>query len=238
MIETLRRQVSIPNLKFLICTGNRELMLNIFNYMEPIGYHLDNCSNSDELLEALLTSNYDALIFDSDMKDRQGIPLYGRLRLNGYSGIICLMSKEHSWERFQYYIDGGADGVISVPIHMLELEVRLLAGIRLAQKHFFSTSISWEGIEIDMEAHTVTSEGKELALSPQLFTLLSCLMKSAPRVVSHHELKSRLYGNTPPNSNAFQVAIHQLRRALQNINKPILKTVPKVGFRLDYMPRT
>ncbi|WP_273524474.1 response regulator transcription factor [Mailhella massiliensis] len=238
MIETLRRQISIPNLKLLIGSKNKDTVLSIYDYMEPIGYHLDNCSNSDEVLDAMLTTTYDALILDSEMKDMYGIPLYGRLRLNGYSGIICLMSKEHSWERFQYYIDGGADGVISVPIHMLELEVRLLAGIRLAQKHFFSTSISWEGIEIDMEAHTVTSEGKELALSPQLFTLLSCLMKSAPRVVSHHELKSRLYGNTPPNSNAFQVAIHQLRRALQNINKPILKTVPKVGFRLDYMPRT
>ena len=237
MIETLRRQVSIPDLKLLIGTGSQDIALSIFNYMEPLGYHLDNCSTSDEILEALLTAKYDALIFDSEMKDGYGIPLYGRLRLNGYSGIICLMSREHSWERFQYYIDGGADGVISIPIHMLELEVRLLAGIRLSQNHFFSSRISWEGIEIDMAAHVVTSEGKEIALSPQLFTLLSCLMKSAPRVVSHHELKFRLYGNTPPNSNAFQVAMHQLRRALQNINKPILKTVPKVGFRLDYMPR-
>ena len=66
--------------------------------------------------------------------------------------------------------------------------------------------------------------------------LLARLMKAAPNVVSRSELQNELYGDTPPNSDALRTYIHILRSRLEKVNKPILKTVPRVGFRLMPMP--
>ncbi|MBR3880825.1 MAG: winged helix-turn-helix domain-containing protein, partial [Mailhella sp.] len=51
--------------------------------------------------------------------------------------------------------------------------------------------------------------------------------------VSRSELQKELYGDTPPNSDALRTYIHILRSKLEKAGKPILQTVPRVGFRLS-----
>ncbi len=236
MLYSLKKQIPVSELRLLVGIPDLAVMRSIFGYMEPLGYHLDNCSNSDEVLESMLITQYDALILDAALTDTAGIPLYSRLRMNGFSRTIILLTHDDDLEKLPRYVNAGADDVVTSPPHMLELETRLLASIRLSRAHFFSTKMSWEGIELDMQAHTVTCEGKSLHLPPMAFTILSCLMKAAPNVVSREELENRLYGKTPPPSDAFRVYIHILRNHLAKVNRPILKTVPRVGFRLAAMP--
>ena len=79
-------------------------------------------------------------------------------------------------------------------------------------------------------------DGMHMHLPPMAFTLLARLMKAAPNVVSRSELQNELYGDAPPNSDALRTYIHILRSHLEKQNKPILKTVPRVGFRLIPLP--
>ena len=58
-------------------------------------------------------------------------------------------------------------------------------------------------------------------------------MKDAPNIVSRAELQKELYGDSPPNSDALRTYIHILRSKLAEAGKPLLQTVPRVGFRLS-----
>ena len=232
MLHSLKKQISVPDLHLLIGTPNTQTMNSIFSYLEPMGYQLDCAADSDEVRNCLKNSLYSALILDAMLTDQNGIPLYTCLRMERVISPIILLVPENSLENLPRYLNSGADDIITSPIHLLEPEARTLAAIRLATAHLTTAKLSWEGIELDAQAHTITCDGKHLHLPPMAFALLARLMKSAPNVVSRSELQSELYGDTPPNSDALRTYIHILRSQLEKQNKPILQTVPRVGFRL------
>ena len=235
MLSNLKKQLAIPNIHLLIACADMQAMQNIYSYLEPAGYQLDSAANSEEVMNCLTSEQYDALVLDSNFCDDSGIPLYTSLRLKYYSMPILLLVPESSTENLPRYINGGADDIIPSPLHLVELEARILARIRLAKVYLVAPKLSWEGIEMDLRAHTVACCGKDLHLPPLAFTLLSCLMKAAPNVVTRNELEAALYGDTPPNSDALRTYIHMLRSKLDALGRPIVKTVPRVGFRLQAM---
>ena len=236
MLYSLKKQLSVSELHLLVATPNTSVMTNIFSYLEPMGYQLDSAADSDEVRNCLKGAAYDALILDAQLTDVNGIPLYTCLRMERVSSPIILLVSENTLENLPRYLNSGADDIVTSPLHLLELEARVLASIRLAKAHFSSARLSWAGIELDSQTHTVTCDGNHLHLPPMAFTLLARLMKAAPNVVSRSELQSELYGDTPPSSDALRTYIHILRTRLEEQNKPILKTVPRVGFRLTHMP--
>ena len=232
MLRSLKKQVSVPSLHLLIGTSDIQTTKNIFEYLEPMGYQLDSAASSDEVRNCLKTSFYSALILDATLTDQNGIPLYTCLRMERIISPIILLAPENTLENLPRYLNSGADDIVTSPVHLLELEARVLAAIRLATAHLATIKLSWEGIELDAQAHTVTCDGKHVHLPPMAFALLARLMKSAPNIVSRSELQNELYGDTPPNSDALRTYIHILRTQLEKQNKPILQTVPRVGFRL------
>ena len=236
MLYSLKKQLSVQDLHLLIATTDATVMRNIFSYLEPMGYQLDSAADSEEVRNCLKTSSYDALVLDAQLTDLNGIPLYTRLRMERVSCPIILLAPENTLENLPRYLNSGADDIVTSPLHLLELEARVLAAIRLAKAHFSSARLSWAGIELDSQTHTVTCDGNNLHLPPMAFTLLARLMKSAPNVVTRSALQNELYGDTPPNSDALRTYIHILRSHLEKQNKPILKTVPRIGFRLTNMP--
>lgn len=236
MLYSLKKQLSVSDLHLLIGTPDARQMKSVFTCLEPMGYQLDCAADSDEVHNCLKAFSYDAFIFSAQLVDQHGIPLYTRLRLAQVAKPIILLAPESSLDNLPYYLSSGADDIVTSPLHMLELESRLLAAIRLSKYHCSSSKLRWEGIELDLQMHRVTCDGKELHLSPMTFTLLASLMRAAPNVVTRSELQMELYGDTPPNSDALRTYIHTLRSCLEKANKPILKTVPRVGFRLTTMP--
>ena len=236
MLYSLKKQLSVSELHLLVGVSDSLVMNKIFAYLEPMGYQLDSAADSDEVRNCLKTSAYDALVLDALFTDQNGIPLYTCLRMEGFNRPIILLVPENTLENLPRYLNSGADDIVTSPVHLLELEARILASIRLSKAHLSSSRLSWAGIELDSQAHTVTCDGKSMHLPPMAFTLLARLMKAAPNVVSRSELQNELYGDTPPNSDALRTYIHILRSHLEKQNKPILKTVPRVVFRLTPLP--
>ena len=232
MLYSLKKQLSVPDLHLLVATSDMLAMKKIFANLEPMGYQLDSAADCDEVRNCLKTSAYDAIVMDALFTDQNGIPLYTCLRMEGLNSPVILLVPENTLEHLPRYLNSGADDIVTNPVHMLELEARILASIRLSKAHLSSSRLSWEGIELDSQTHTVMCDGMHMHLPPMAFTLLARLMKAAPNIVSRHELQNELYGDAPPNSDALRTYIHILRSHLEKRNKPILKTVPRVGFRL------
>ena len=233
MLSSLKKQLSVSSIHLLVASPDSVVLKNIFSYLEPMGYQLDSAVDSDGVWNCLRDSSYDALVLDSRLSDQNGIPLYTCLRLQHFSKPIILLVPDSGMENLPRYLNGGADDVVTSPLHLLELEARILAGIRLSRAHMAVPRLSWAGIEVDLRAHTVSCEGEPLHLPPMAFLLLTKLIKAAPGVVSRAELQDELYGDNPPNSDALRTYIHLLRNKLEKAGKPILHTVPRVGFRLN-----
>lgn len=232
MLYSLKKQLSVPDIHLLVACTDTQTLTSVFSYFESMGYQLDSATDSDSVRTRLRDSGYDAVILDSQLSDQNGIPLYTCLRLEHFSKPIILLVPDAGMENLPRYLNSGADDIVTAPLHLLELEARVLASIRLSKAHMAVPRLSWAGIELDLRAHTVSVEGEALHLQPMAFVLLARLMKEAPHVVSRAELQKELYGDSPPNSDALRTYIHILRSKLDKAGKPILQTVPRVGFRL------
>ena len=131
MLHSLKKQLSVFDLRLLIATSDTPTMKNIFAYLEPMGYQLDSAASSDEVRNCLKTSSYDALILDSQLSDQNGIPLYTCLRMEHLASPIILLTPDTTMENLPRYLNSGADDIVISPLHLLELEARVLASIRL-----------------------------------------------------------------------------------------------------------
>jgi DNA-binding response OmpR family regulator len=236
MLYSLKKQLSVSDIHLLIASADIAAVRNIFNYLEPMGYQLDSASSSDEVRLRLGESAYDALVLDALLADINGIPLYTCLRMEHIKTPMILLVPENTMENLPRYLNSGADDIVTSPLHLLELEARILANIRLAKSQNSSARLQWAGLELDTQAHTVSCNGSPFHLPPMAFTILTLLMKAAPNVVSRAELENYLYGNTPPTSDALRTYIHILRSTLEKQHLPILQTVPRIGFRLIQYP--
>jgi DNA-binding response OmpR family regulator len=232
MLYSLKKQLSVPDIHLLVACADAQTLKSVFSYFESMGYQLDSASDSDGVRSRLKDSGYDALILDAQLSEQNGIPLYTCLRLEHFSKPIILLVPDAGMENLPRYLNSGADDIVTTPLHLLELEARVLAAIRLSKAHLAMPRLSWAGIELDLRAHTVAAEGQPLHLPPMAFLLLARLMKEAPNIVSRAELQKELYGDSPPNSDALRTYIHILRSKLAEAGKPLLQTVPRIGFRL------
>ncbi len=61
------------------------------------------------------------------------------------------------------------------------------------------------------------------------------LVKKAPNLVTREEIAFQLWGENEPNMEVLRSHIYQLRNQLDKpYDKYMLRTIPKIGFRLEY----
>lgn len=56
MLYSLKKQLSVPDLRLLISSHDALQLKQVFTYLEPMGYQLDCASGSDEVYNCLKTS--------------------------------------------------------------------------------------------------------------------------------------------------------------------------------------
>jgi DNA-binding response OmpR family regulator len=85
----------------------------------------------------------------------------------------------------------------------------------------------------DTATYEATREGRRLQFSPMGYRILAALMRASPGVLTRDKLEQELWGDDRPTSDALRTHIHAVRQALdQSFDRPMLITLPGVGYRL------
>jgi two-component system KDP operon response regulator KdpE len=89
-------------------------------------------------------------------------------------------------------------------------------------------------VRIDHDAHAVEIGGTPVTLGPQMFTILSVLMRHAGKLVTHEVLVRALGGaSDAPDRNAVRINVSRLRTVLGTGElRPQIETERYVGYRL------
>src|SRR4029077_453922 len=74
--------------------------------------------------------------------------------------------------------------------------------------------------------------GAPIDLRPQAFAVLRYLAEHADRLVTKAELAQAVWLGIAVTDDSLVQCIHDIRRALQDTEHTVLKTVPKRGYRL------
>jgi two-component system phosphate regulon response regulator PhoB len=148
--------------------------------------------------------------------------------------IIILTARTEEPDRLRG-LDTGADDFIVKPFSVAEVVARIRAVLRRARPSLDEAELEVGALKIDLGAHRVFRDGREIHLSPTEFRLLRHLMEHPGRVFSRAALLDAVWGiNQEVELRTVDATVRRLRRALNAGGGPdLLRTVRAEGYALD-----
>jgi TolB-like protein len=89
---------------------------------------------------------------------------------------------------------------------------------------------AFEGYTLDLTRGCVRNTNGEIELRPKSFELLSYLVANAGRLISKDELVNAVWPDVIVTDDSLAQCVSDVRRALKDLDRQIIKTVPRRGY--------
>ncbi|HVZ93688.1 MAG TPA: response regulator transcription factor [Phycisphaerales bacterium] len=220
-------------MRILVIEDYPKLAQTIKKGLMAQGYAVDVCERGHEGEAQACSTNYDVIVLDLMLPDRDGLDVCRNLRRRKIATPILVLT---ALSRTSSKVDGlnaGADDYLCKPFEFDELLARIRA---LMRRHQGTESIvlRFDELELDLLKRSVTFFGERVKLSARELSLLELFMRNVDRVLSRTIIGEKVWDvNFESSSNVIDVYISSLRRKLAAINpRPLIHTVIGMGYRL------
>ena len=224
-------------MRVLLVEDEAALREGLRENLATAGFTVDLAADGEEGLFAGLEYPLDVAIVDLGLPKLPGLDLIRRLRAEGKTYPILVLTARDRWQDKVQGLDAGADDYVAKPFHFEEVQARLQALLRRSGG-WASATLSCGVVSLDTRAQTVTVEDKPVELTTFEYRILEHLMLKAGEVISKTDLTEHLYEQDfERDSNVIEVFVGRLRRKLDPDDriKPI-ETLRGRGYRFA-LPR-
>lgn len=189
-----------------------------------------------EALSIIKTHTFDIILMDIMLGDMEGFEVIKKIRGQGISTPIMVVSGRNEDYDSLYGLSLGADDYITKPFRPLVLGAKVKALIRRNKNLVLDTSDTLEcgPFSYDTSAMRFYKNGEELILSSREGALLLLFMKHPQQVFTKDMIYEHVWGNTVAiDDNAIMVYINRLRSKIEeNRQNPAhIITVRGLGYR-------
>lgn len=189
------------------------------------------CETASDGVEGLAkASDADVMIVDVMMPQMNGFELISRLREQGSSTPILLLTAMDSTRDIVEGLDVGADDYLVKPFKLDELLARVRALLRRSQTAL--GLIEWEDLALDPANRSATRNGHELFLSSTEFELLATLARKPGKTHSRTELLDIVWKDEGYRAeNIVALYVNYLRKKTETFGMPrIVHTIRGEGY--------
>ena len=197
------------------------------------GYQVEWVTNGEDAYYYATTAHYDVIIMDWMMPNGTGVEVCGRLRKQGYSGaILMLTAKDTVSDRIEG-LDSGADDYLVKPFEIDELLARLRALSRRNYAPILEEEIQIQGLVLNRLSHSVGLGQEEIQLSPREFQLLDLMVKNKGQVLPREVILERIWGfDSEVAPKTIDATVKLIRKKLQSFGKQdLLQSIRGVGYK-------
>jgi diguanylate cyclase (GGDEF)-like protein len=178
-------------------------------------YVVDAIADGQEGLEYAQSAGYDLIISDVGLPGMDGITLCSRLRQEGATTPILLMTAKDAPDERIRGLDAGADDHLTKPLNLEEMHARVRALLRRGEVAP-ETVLQAGALLLDPASCQVTYGEQLLKLTPKEYSLLELFMRSPNRVFSRSHIIEHLWSfDDPPLEDSVKAHIKGLRRKLK-----------------------
>ncbi len=219
-------------MKILVVEDDLLLRRSLIATLESEG-HAPVCAETGaEALSLAARSDFDAMVLDIGLPDIDGFEILGRLRREGFSTPIVVLTARDAVQDRIAGLDMGADDYVLKPFDPFELVARVRAVVR--RKGGYATrNVSVGALTCDWEAGAAWIGERRLDLRPREWAVLRALATRPGRVVDRAQLATEVFPDDQSvQPNALDVHVGRLRRKLLP-DGPRLQTLRGAGYRLD-----
>lgn len=219
-------------MRLLLIEDDLALRLGLVRQLEADGYRVDQAADGEDGLFQAREYPVDLAIVDLGLPKLSGLTVVQRLRADGKTIPILILTARGSWQDKVVGLEAGADDYLVKPFEYPELAARIKALLRRSLKAT-SDVLTLGPIAVDFSAQVARLNGEAMDLTAYEYRLLEYLVRERARVVSKQELSDYLYPHDEDrDSNVLEVLIGRLRRKLDPVGEltPI-ETLRGRGYR-------
>jgi len=222
----------------LLIDDERKLTAPLRSSFERAGYQVTVANDGHSGLSLALVEKPDVIVLDVMMPGLDGWQVCQAIREHSTTPIIMLTALDDSTDRIKG-LELGADDYLVKPFGYAELEAHvraMLRRVRLDQGAQAPQRLAVGGITLDLQAHVVLRDGKELVLRQKEFEILTLLMANLGKVVTRERLFDEVWGTDwLGDTRTLDVHMSWLRAKLEaDPGNPVyLQTIRGVGYRFN-----
>ena len=187
-----------------------------------------------EALSLLRREKFDLLILDINMPKLDGLALLEKLRTEGMSVPVLMLSARADKTDINQGLRIGADDYLTKPFSIEELVLRVKAIMRRSKGEVTEVKVLNCGpISMDFSKYSVKFNDQLIDLSPTEFKLLEQLILNRGNVVTKETLLAEVWEiDFKSSSTVVDTYISYLRKKLHIDGFEGIKTVRGIGFQI------
>ena len=214
--------------------------------MLAANHYITNLATDGESgLNLAIAGEYDLILLDLQIPKIDGISLCRKLRSQGYSKPILLLTAKGSDADIVAGLDAGADDYVIKPYAPEALLARIRALLRrsgaiLPNSVNASSRLSWGNLCLDLNSGRVAFGEKVIPLTVTEYNLLELFLRNPDRIFSRSSILDRLWGfEDAPTERAINTHIKEVRKKIKagGLNEEIIETIYGMGYRLKPYPK-
>ncbi|MGI8565378.1 MAG: response regulator transcription factor [Pyrinomonadaceae bacterium] len=234
--------------RLLIVDDDASMRLLLAEYFRRLGYDVLEKESGAEALKPALSGDFDCFIFDVTMPGMTGLELLRQVRDKGINIPAMFLTAHDEIDDKVAGFHAGADDYLAKPFSPRELEVRVEALLRRAER--FAQPADAQTVTdgerfavgdlvVDKRRHEVTLRGGRVELTPLEFHILERLASEPGRAWSRNDLLDEVWSTEYEGyQRNVDPHINRLRRKIEDDpqNPRYVLTVRGVGYKLNESP--
>jgi DNA-binding response OmpR family regulator len=218
--------------QILIVEDNPRITAFLETGLQAHGFTTTVVKTGQEAIRMVQGSEFDLMILDLGLPDRDGLEVLTQVRGQGETLSIIVLTARDGVDDTVAGLEGGADDYVTKPFRFEELVARIRVQLRNRQvpRVKQETTLRVCNITLDLLTRQVWVGDRLVELSAREFLLAEVFLRHPMQVLTREQLLDRIWGyDYDPGTNIVNVYVGHLRRKL---GENRIETVRGIGYRL------
>lgn len=221
--------------KILVVDDEFRIRQIIRKYAEFEGYEVEEAVDGMQAISICRTKKFDLIIMDVMMPELDGFSACREIRKFCDTPIIMLSARGEEYDKIHGF-ELGSDDYVVKPFSPKELMMRVGAVIKRSGKGDDAAKkdvFTYEGLEVDFSARTVSIDGKRVEMTPKEYDLFFYMVRNKGIALTRENLISEVWGyDFFGDERTLDTHIKLLRKSLGEYSRCIV-TLRGVGYRFE-----
>ena len=217
-------------MRLLVVEDDPDVLRATAMFLREEGYYVDTADNGEDGLYKAITWEYDAILLDVMLPQRDGWSVLAEMRRQKKLTPVMMLTARDAVKDRVRGLDTGADDYLVKPFELSELVARVRALIRRSAGKA-EAIIAIGPIAIDTTSRTVTVDGKQVALTAKEYCLLEFLAVHRGELVTRTKIYDHLFDECDSSlSNLVDVYVSNIRR---KVGRDLITTRRGMGYIIE-----
>ena len=221
-------------MRILLAEDDPKLLKSLIHIFRNNRYITDGVSNGADAFNYAATGEYDGIVMDIMMPEKDGLMVLRELREQNITTPVLLLTARTEIPQRIEGLDAGADDYLPKPFAAAELMARVRAMLR-RKSNYTPDILSVGSTVLDRGTLELSCREKTASLSAREFQILEIMMQNPRVIIPAEQLMTHIWGwDSNVDMGVIWVHISNLRKKIGTINAPItIKFIRNAGYMLE-----